>query len=130
MKPQVQDDGEDERVRLDGGGYYDSDIYDNANGNKYANYVESIGLDDMDVSVLLFNCANCYGNYVIVNVCTYHIYVSMCIYVYIYIYILCVCVIPVLRCRFFLSICMRQFSPIDTDCKNVINIFAQYCMWA
>ncbi|XP_064118804.1 splicing factor 3B subunit 1-like isoform X1 [Macrobrachium nipponense] len=48
-RPQVSElDGEDERVRLDGGGYYDSDIYDNANGNKYENYVESIGLDDLD----------------------------------------------------------------------------------
>lgn len=42
---------EGERVRLDGGGYYDRDIYDISNGNKYANYVESIGVDDLDVSI-------------------------------------------------------------------------------
>nr|XP_053640055.1 splicing factor 3B subunit 1-like [Cherax quadricarinatus] len=39
---------DEERVRLDGGGYFDSDIYDISNGNKYANYVQSIGVDDLD----------------------------------------------------------------------------------
>lgn len=43
---------DEERVRLDGGGYFDSDIYDIANGNKYDNYVQSIGVDDLDVSIV------------------------------------------------------------------------------
>ncbi|XP_063584697.1 splicing factor 3B subunit 1-like [Penaeus indicus] len=51
LKPPPPPEGsakDDERVMLDGGGYYDSDIYDISNGNKYANYVQSIGVDDID----------------------------------------------------------------------------------
>ena len=43
------ENGEEERVRLDGGGYYDTEIYESSK-NKYSHYNQSIAVDDNEVS--------------------------------------------------------------------------------
>lgn len=39
-----------EKARLDRGGFFDTDIYDSSTRNKYDQYVQSIAVDDVDVS--------------------------------------------------------------------------------
>ena len=41
----------EERVRLDGGGFYDTEIYE-SRSSKYAHYNQSIAVDDNEVSVV------------------------------------------------------------------------------
>ena len=49
MDEENGENGEADRVRLDGGGYYDTEIYENR-GNKYSHYNQSIAVDDNEVS--------------------------------------------------------------------------------
>lgn len=42
---------EADRVRLDGGGYYDTEIYE-SRGSKYSHYNQSIAVDDNDVCMI------------------------------------------------------------------------------